>query len=100
NIEEVTIGGVKFPSGTPFGLFFPGVHKDPTIWENPLEFNPDRFMGSTNPSHLMSFSYGKRNCIGSRFAEIEGTTILSVLIQKYSIYLKEGISAEKYADEV
>eukprot|EP01080_Neovahlkampfia_damariscottae_P009194 gene9194-1280_t len=100
NIEKVTLGDVEFPKNTQFGLFFPGVHKSEKLWENPLEFNPDRFMDSYNPSHLMAFSYGKRNCIGSKFAEVEGTIILCCLIQKYSIHFKEGIDVKKYEDEI
>eukprot|EP01080_Neovahlkampfia_damariscottae_P005786 gene5786-9607_t len=99
SVEKVVIGGEEFPKGTKFGLFLPAVHKDSEIWDNPSEFNPDRFMKSNNPSHLLSFSYGKRNCIGSRFAEIEGTIILCCLIQKYSIHFKEGIDIDRYTAE-
>jgi cytochrome P450 len=99
SIEKVTLNGHEFPKDTNFGIFTPAVHRDKEIWENPLEFQPERYMKNTNYSHLMSFSFGKRNCIGSRFAEIEGTVILCILIQKFSIQFKEGIDPSLYAHE-
>ena len=100
NIEKVKLGDREFPKNTEFAIFFPAVHKDEKIWENPNEFNPDRLMNGYNHSHLMSFSYGKRNCIGSKFAEVEGTIILCCLIQKFSIHFKEGIDINEYKDEM
>jgi cytochrome P450 len=99
SIEKVTLGGREFPKDIIFGIYTPAVHRDEEIWENPLEFKPERFMKQTNYSHLMSFSFGKRNCIGFRFAEIEGTVILCTLIQKFSIQFKEGIDPSLYSIE-
>jgi cytochrome P450 len=100
NITPVTLANHTFEKDTVFGLFFPGVHKDPKIWKNPEEFQPERFMENYNSSQLLSFSFGKRNCIGSKFAEVEGTVILCVLIQQFSIHLKEGVDIQKYKEEV
>jgi cytochrome P450 len=99
SIEKVTLGGREFPKDITFGIYTPAVHRDEEIWESPLEFKPERFMKQTNYSHLMSFSFGKRNCIGFRFAEIEGTVILCTLIQKFSIQFKEGIDPSLYSIE-
>jgi cytochrome P450 len=96
SIEKVTLGGREFPKDITFGIYTPAVHRDKEIWENPLEFKPERYIKQTNYSHLVSFSFGKRNCIGSRFAEIEGTVILCILIQKFSIQFKEGIDPKLY----
>jgi cytochrome P450 len=99
SIEKVTLGGREFPKDITFGVYTPAVHRDKEIWENPLEFKPERYIKQTNYSHLVSFSFGKRNCIGSRFAEIEGTVILCILIRKFSIQFKEGIDPKLYEIE-
>jgi cytochrome P450 len=98
-IEKVTLGSHEFPKDITFGVYAPAVHRDEDIWENPLEFEPERFMTKTNVSHLMSFSAGKRNCIGSKFAEMEGTMILCMLIQKFTIDFKKGIDQSLYSIE-
>lgn len=43
--------------------------RDATIWENPLDFNPERFAGEKDNENFNAFSYvpfsgGYRNCIG------------------------------------
>jgi cytochrome P450 len=100
-IENVSISGQDFPKGTIFGLYCPAVHRDKEIWgENAEEFQPERFLKPSSSNHLLSFSYGKRNCIGSRFAEIEGTVILCILIQKFQIQFKEGLDVREYEEEI
>jgi cytochrome P450 len=101
SLENVSIGGQDFPKGTMFGLYCPAVHREEEIWgENPDEFQPERFLKPSSSNHLLSFSYGKRNCIGSRFAEIEGTVILCILIQKFQIEFKEGLDVQEYEEEI
>ncbi|EFJ31996.1 hypothetical protein SELMODRAFT_87059 [Selaginella moellendorffii] len=45
------------------------IGRDPSVWSNPLEFNPDRFMGTSFNVHghdfeLLPFGSGKRGCPG------------------------------------
>jgi cytochrome P450 len=94
--ENVEIDGKKFEKGTLFGLFVYGLHYNPEIWENPHQFIPERFSKPYDPSHFIPFSYGKRNCIGFRLAEIEATLLIAMIIQKYSFEFKEGIDVESY----
>eukprot|EP01080_Neovahlkampfia_damariscottae_P004020 gene4020-7276_t len=100
SLQKTTLGGRDFPKGTVFQLLMACYHKDEKLWENPLEFLPDRFIQSPHPKGYIPFSYGKRNCIGSKFAEVEATMILATIIQKYSIHLKEGIDSSTYEEEV
>ena len=100
NIEKCTLNGIEFPKNSQFQLYLQAVHFDVKLWENPTEFKPERFLENPNPAYFVPFAYGKRNCIGSKFAEVEGTIVLAMLIQKFSIHLKEGIDISKYEDEV
>eukprot|EP01080_Neovahlkampfia_damariscottae_P004021 gene4021-7277_t len=99
NTEKSTIGGRVFPKGTIFQSHMQAIHYDERYYENPYEFQPERFLKEHNPSHYMPFSYGKRNCIGYKFAEVEGAITLATLIQNYSIHLKDGINASEYEEE-
>jgi len=100
SLEKCILDNKEFPKDTQFKIEFQTVHLDEKLWKNPEEFEPERFLEISNPIHFIPFSYGKRNCIGYKFAEIEGTIILTTIIQKYSIHLKEGIDISKYEDEV
>ena len=43
--------------------------RDPKVWENPLEFKPERFIGSSvdvkgQDFNLLPFGTGRRSCVG------------------------------------
>lgn len=59
------------------------LHRDPRNFENPLRFDPDRFLPDRE-ARLPRFAYlpfggGKRICIGNQFALMEGQIILSTI---------------------
>ncbi|CAD5225394.1 unnamed protein product [Bursaphelenchus xylophilus] len=53
------------------------------IWENPDEFNPERFLNrstSAPTTEWMAFGCGPRNCVGFLFAEVEfKITVVEIL---------------------
>jgi cytochrome P450 len=95
--KDVTIEGIPFEKGTQFGLCVYGLHMDPEVFENPQEFNPDRFLN--NQEHWYPFSYGQRNCIGFRFAEKEITILICMIMRKFEVRFKEGIDVDEYFKE-
>ena len=62
---------------------------DSTYFENPEEFNPDRFSTENKqglPSgSIFSFGLGPRACIGQSFFNVEAKVLLYHLLQKYTI---------------
>ncbi len=59
------------------------LHRDPRNFEDPLRFDPDRFLPERE-ARLPRFAYmpfggGKRICIGNQFALMEGQIILSTI---------------------
>lgn len=67
------------------------IHRDEDYWENPSEFDPDRF----SPEHSekrpkwahLPFGIGPRNCIGQRFAMEEAKLALIALYRDYTLKL-------------
>jgi cytochrome P450 len=55
-------------------------HRDPTLWENPEDFDPERFAPerSAGRAHYAYFPFGggPRQCIGKGFALMESTLAL------------------------
>ncbi|XP_074648000.1 cytochrome P450 3A8-like [Tubulanus polymorphus] len=66
------------------------IHNDPNIWgPDPDKFDPERFdpelHSKRHPMSFLSFGVGPRNCIGMRFALLEGKLALATLINKYTV---------------
>lgn len=71
-----TIGGYMVPEGTRIFLNIWAIHRDPNVWENPLEFRPERFLNghmefdyNGNNFEYLPFGSGRRVCAGIPLGE-------------------------------
>lgn len=75
--QSCTLGGYTVPKGTTVFLNVYAIHRDPNLWDNPLEFRPERFLNddtstfdySGNNFQYLPFGSGRRVCAGLRLAE-------------------------------
>ena len=71
-------------------------HRHPDFWENPLEFNPDRWTpekeAKMHPYAYHPFAAGQRVCIGNNFSLLESHILLSQLAREYAPRLKPGFN--------
>jgi cytochrome P450 len=69
------------------------VHRRSDSWPDPLEFRPERFLGTgaVRPDYL-PFGQGPRLCIGREFALAEMVMVLSRLLPAYRLGLPPGWS--------
>ncbi|PON53788.1 Cytochrome P450, E-class, group I [Parasponia andersonii] len=79
--QSTTIGGYNVPKGAKIFLNVWAIHMDPSNWENPLEFRPERFLNNSddddaskfdlsgNNFNLIPFGSGRRACAGVPLAE-------------------------------
>ena len=72
------------------------LHNDPSKWEEPETFNPDRFyQGRPEAWQFLPFSNGPRNCIGQRFAMQEAKLILAMMMRRFSLgHVKHNLVRE------
>jgi len=77
------------PSGTHIDIHVPGLHHNPRYWEEPNKFMPERFLGDWPKDAFIPFSQGARACLGRRFFETEGIAVMTMLVSKYKIEVKE-----------
>ncbi|KAB0793925.1 hypothetical protein PPYR_13545 [Photinus pyralis] len=65
------------------------IHRDPKYYHNPDKFDPERFndenRSSIHPYTYLPFGAGPRNCIGSRFALLEGKLIIAEIVRNFEI---------------
>ncbi|EYU45630.1 hypothetical protein MIMGU_mgv1a018745mg [Erythranthe guttata] len=71
--EDAVVGGYFIPRGSHVLLSRPGLGRNPRVWENPLDYNPDRHMVEVESAQvelvdhdlrILSFSTGRRGCPG------------------------------------
>lgn len=80
---------VPIQKGSHIQLVASALHTNPRYWPSPHQFKPERFLGDWPKNAYIPFSMGARSCLGRKFAEIEGTVILSMLIRNYRITITE-----------
>jgi cytochrome P450 len=100
-IEDDTVCGYRIPAGATVSISPYVTHRDPTIWENPEGFDPDRFAPerSAGRPHYAYFPFGggPRQCIGKGFALMESTLVLALMAQRYELHLVPGRRVETEA---
>ncbi|CAC5358757.1 CYP2J [Mytilus coruscus] len=84
---DTTINGFKIPKNTIIIPSLISVHFDETIWRDPKEFNPGRFLNQSNDiinkEYLIPFSLGPRICPGESLARSELFLIFSNLLHRF-----------------
>jgi cytochrome P450 len=76
-----------------------GMQRDPDVWKNPLEFNPDRFMGSIvdvrgRHFEVIPFGAGRRICVGMSMAIRMIQLMLATLLHSFDFSLPNGQQSE------
>lgn len=88
NIADDALLDYQIRKGTLIGVSFYELHRNPKYWENPEQFNPERFLGEQKKQSMQyfyPFGAGPRMCIGMGFAMYEMALALSYLVGKYHI---------------
>ncbi|CAG8442468.1 5656_t:CDS:2 [Acaulospora colombiana] len=76
---------------TQFSVSIGRIHKKPKYWENPDQFNPDRFLQQNmkveDKNTFLQFGTGLRYCPGHKVAMTEIKCLIALLYRKYDIEL-------------
>lgn len=88
-MRDMVVDGHQVKAGTLllFGIY--AVHRDPQLWDRPLDFDPDRFRPEAarrlNRWQYLPFGAGPRSCIGDHFAMLEATLALATIVRRAEI---------------
>ncbi|PHT92657.1 hypothetical protein T459_00539 [Capsicum annuum] len=94
--QSAILGGYTIPEGTKVFLNAYAIQRDPQVWESPLEFQPERFLNSTNLEYAgnnmnyLPFGSGRRICAGLPLAEKMLMFVLASLLHSFDWKLPEG----------
>lgn len=87
--QETELGGFLIPRNTPVMVDFFSIHRDERYWDNPLVFDPTRFLGSSEQEKnyknkcFLAFSGGGRGCLGESYADLKMKTIIAMVVRSY-----------------
>lgn len=90
---ETKLGNMTIPAGVQLELPFMLIHYDRKHWENPEEFNPERFSEGVSKASIndqvafFPFGWGPRICLGQNLALIEAKIALAMILQHFSFQL-------------
>lgn len=85
------------PAGTPVGMTAVLMHENPSIFPNPREFRPERWLnqqGVRAEKYLVPFSRGTRACIGMNLAYAEMYMALATVFRRFDLELFETTRAD------
>uniref|UniRef100_A0A7N0VCG8 flavonoid 3',5'-hydroxylase n=1 Tax=Kalanchoe fedtschenkoi TaxID=63787 RepID=A0A7N0VCG8_KALFE len=105
--EACMVNGYYIPKNTRLSVNIWAIGRDPDVWEDPLTFNPDRFMSGRNAKidprgndfELIPFGAGRRICAGTRMGVLMVELILGTLVHSFDWRMPDG-AGKMNMDEV
>lgn len=87
--HDIVVDGYRVEADSFAMVSFYAMHRDPALWEDPLRFDPDRFLPERSKGRsrwqYLPFGGGPRSCIGDHFAMLEATLALATIVRTAEI---------------
>ncbi|XP_047329076.1 trimethyltridecatetraene synthase-like [Impatiens glandulifera] len=98
-LEDCMVAGYDIPRGTRVLVSVWSIMRDPTLWDEPNQFNPDRFIGKVidvkgRDFELLPFGAGRRICPGYNLGLKVIQTSLANLLHGYTWSFPKGMSTK------
>ncbi|GMH20201.1 hypothetical protein Nepgr_022042 [Nepenthes gracilis] len=103
--EPCEVNGYYIPKNTRLFVNVWAIGRDPELWENPHEFNPERFLSGKNANieprgndfELIPFGSGRRICAGIRMGIAIVQYVVGTLVHSFDWKLSDGVEIEMEA---
>lgn len=97
-VEDDQYGDLPLPKGSRVVAYIYGIHRRPSLWDDPEAFRPERFSRERkkeyHPFAFMPFGGGPRLCIGNNFALMEMQLVLVKILRRYELEAMPGFEPE------
>jgi cytochrome P450 len=97
-VNDDILDGYAIPAGSAVMLSPYYTHRHPEFWENPQQFDPDRWTrereADQHPYAYHPFAAGQRICIGNNFSLLESHILLALLAKRFAPRLAAGYSPQ------
>ncbi len=85
--EPMQLGATTLPKDSLMLIPMWIVHRNPDVFPNPLQFEPERFQGDWKKKYpryaFFPFGGGPHVCLGAQLAMFEGQLMLPMMVQKF-----------------
>jgi cytochrome P450 len=82
-MQEIEVGGWRYPTGVCLVPNAYLIHHDPAIYPDPYAFRPERFLDSPPGTYTwIPFGGGRRRCLGAAFATVEMKVVLRAVLER------------------
>lgn len=93
--QTTVVGGFTIPKDSVVFINAWAIHRNPNVWENPQEFNPDRFLEKPydfkgNDFTYLPFGSGRRICAGTAMSERAVLYNIATLLHSFDWKLPHG----------
>ncbi|XP_065878611.1 flavonoid 3'-monooxygenase-like [Euphorbia lathyris] len=102
--ESCEINGYHIPKGSTLLVNVWAIARDPDVWNEPLEFQPERFLaGGERPNadlkgtdfEVIPFGAGRRICAGMNLGLVMVHMLIASLVHGFEWKLEDGLNPEK-----
>ena len=103
---NTSVHGLAIPKDTVIFTNLYSMHYDPTHWDEPEKFKPERWLNADGSlkkekaTHYLPFSAGTRGCLGERMAKMQMFLIVTRLLVNFEVSLAPGQSMPSLKDGI
>ena len=96
-LVDVDLDGIVIPRDAEI-LYSPAMmHRDGSLWREPMRFDPDRWLRPTPRNAYIPFGVGDRKCVGDYFAMTEMTIAAASILPRWRLTPAPGRTVRESA---
>nr|CAD7456858.1 unnamed protein product [Timema tahoe] len=88
--KDIEINGYTIPKGCDVFFNIYSLHRNPKIYPNPDEFDPENFSPERSkgrhPYSFLPFSGGMRKCVGYKYAMLQMKVVLATVLRHFTVH--------------